>query len=115
MRSHGPQIAKVRPALAWMFTNRVSPLGLKDAPANSSPKRGAPVAPLRSRLSAMSCSWPPRVRPRSRLSPLPSSQTTSVPRRLVVMLSGMSMLEESGLVRSPSAWCSSCSFPLLTW
>ena len=40
---HGPQMAKDMPRLAWMFTNRVCPLGSKVAPANSSPNRMAPV------------------------------------------------------------------------
>ena len=36
IRSHGPQMAKDSPALAWMLTKRVRPSGLKVEPANSS-------------------------------------------------------------------------------
>ena len=45
-------MAKVMPALAWMFTNSVCPSWVYVDPANSSPYRGVPAA-LVSRLSAM--------------------------------------------------------------
>ena len=40
--AHGPQIANVIPAHAWMFTNSVEPSGPNVDPANSSPNRGGP-------------------------------------------------------------------------
>ena len=35
--ANGPQIANVRPELAWMLTNRTLPSGQNVTPANSSP------------------------------------------------------------------------------
>lgn len=89
IRSHGPQMAKVMPAPAWMFTNSVCPSGLNVDPANSSSERVLPSLAT-SRLRAMSQSCPPRESPRMKLSLIRSSHTTSVPRGLVVMLSGKS-------------------------
>ena len=65
MRRQGPQIAKVMPLPAWMFTNSVWPSGLNVVPANSSLKRvalGGIV--LTSRFNAMSQIWPLGESPR---------------------------------------------------
>jgi hypothetical protein len=88
-------MANDMPALAWMLTNRVRPSGLNVDPANSSPVRSTPVL-LVSAFFAMLNSWPRRVRPRRKLKSLWSSQTTSVPRGLVVTLSGKSRTSGPG-------------------
>ncbi len=92
-------MAKVTARVAWMLTNSVPPSGLKVAPANSSPKRGAFGGLLA--VSRLSCdveqAWRQRVRPRMKLSAGPSSQSTIVPRSLrAVMLSGSSSVVVPG-------------------
>ena len=54
-------MAKLRPRLAWMLTNRVCPSGLNVDPANSSLDRSTPVL-LTRRLRAMLASFASRLR-----------------------------------------------------
>lgn len=73
-----------------MFTNKVSWSGLTVAPANSSSVRPAMLFFEKSKIC------PCLVRPRRWLPSSPSSQITSVPVRLVAMLSGKSNTSRDG-------------------
>src|SRR5262245_54155834 len=81
--SQGPQIANVIPGV-WMLTNKVSPSGLKVAPANSEPVKPGTVFFANLKIS------PCCVNPCRNSSPLPSSQRISPPPGVTQMLSGLS-------------------------
>src|SRR5918997_417704 len=83
-----------------MFTNRVRPCGLKQAPAHSEPFR---LFLTRSKMA------PSRVSPRTKFVPEPSSQSTIPPRGLTAMLSGLFSTDVEGDSKI------SCSFSLRRW
>src|SRR5262245_41439989 len=113
--SHGPQIANVIPGV-WMLANKVSPSGLKVAPANSDPVKPGTVFIANLKIS------PRCVNPCRNSSLLPSSQRINPPPGVPQMLSGLSRTPAPGdskiSVNTPpeaprDRYCHTCPRPAL--